>query len=331
MKHSSSINYVGIIIWLIIIGVILWLVHAQNNFVLTKYYIYGDSTLPKSFVGYKIVHISDICNSSLDIEKQVKKAEPDIIIVTGGYQDTAGNSTNTVKTINELAQIAPVYYIYNTSDNNTVLSGTSATDITDNVVKKSPNNKDATTFLKDNYNMEINSNNEDEVEYLNYVTEQLTETAGAELAIIGIGNYDYDNGVYDATDKLYSMLEDSEGDTTLLLIGNTNYLDNLTKTETDMAFFGGTFGATKVLDKYTKGIYGLNGTQLFVSGGIGNNGTVKRIFNFPEIQVITLSDGTITEKNPLEEFISKFYTNVGTIFDNDGGFHRYTYRYGSTN
>ena len=53
---------------------------------------------------------------------------------------------------------------------------------------------------------------------------------------------------------------------------------------------------------------------------------IRRIFNFPEIQCITLSDGTIANKNPLEKFIAMFWDDVGTVFDNDGGFKVHTFK-----
>ena len=65
-----------------------------------------------------------------------------------------------------------------------------------------------------------------------------------------------------------------------------------------------------------------------LSGGIGNFDKT-RFLNMPEVVLITLSDGTIVEQNPLEKFIGQFINNVPTKFDNDEGFKRYVKEYNS--
>ena len=83
-----------------------------------------------------------------------------------------------------------------------------------------------------------------------------------------------------------------------------------------------TFEKSNEYNDYKKGFYGNKGATIVVSGGVGNLGDI-RIFNLPEIQVLVLSDGTIKQNNPLENFIDMFVKDVGTIYDNDGGFKEY--------
>jgi predicted MPP superfamily phosphohydrolase len=322
---------ITIMMWVVPILIVAWLLWAQNNLLITKNFIYGDTNLPKSFVGYKIVHIADICNSSIDIASQVKKADPDIIVLSGGYQDKNGGTSNTISTVNKLTQIAPVYYIYSTNDTTQCLSNTAATNITNIEIKLNAPSNSVQTFIENAYGKDIikkaNKGDEESLQYMEYVAEMLNETAGAQIAIMGLDTYVYENGSVSAVNKLYELESETEGLRRFLLLGNFNYLETLSNTNVNTIFFGGTYGTNNISDKYSKGTYGLNGAQLFVSGGVGTNGTIKRIFNFPEIQCITLSDGTITENNPLENFIALFYNDVGTIFDNDGGFKNYTYSY----
>ena len=117
-------------------------------------------------------------------------------------------------------------------------------------------------------------------------------------------------------------------DISILLNGNINNIDSICETHVDMVLFGSTFGEDALSNGYKKGTYGNNGTQLFVSGGIGEHKKFIRLFNFPEVQIITLSDGTITNKNPLDKIMTKLIPDVGTIFDNDGGFNQYNFEYG---
>ena len=57
---------------------VITLIWSQTNFVLTEKYIYMNVELPESFVGYKIVHISDICNkNTYNLVSSVKSENPD--------------------------------------------------------------------------------------------------------------------------------------------------------------------------------------------------------------------------------------------------------------
>lgn len=332
-RHTAKTDKLTqIIMWAIPIAMILWLLWAQNNLLVTKTFIYGDSDLPKAFVGYHVVHISDLCNTSIDVVSKVSKLKPDIIVISGGYFDSNGNSNNSVSTVSRLCQIAPVYYITNSSDKSDPLSSTQAVNITGSTVEIHPIQKDVSTFITDNYGSDIinKANNGDEKasEYIKYVSEALTETASRKINIIGIRNYDSEDGAEQAVNDMYSLLDSiDKTDLNFALLGNLQYLDKISKSNLDTIFLGGTFGTDRISDEYKKGTKGMNGTQLFISGGVGNDGTVSRIFNFPEIQYITLSDGTIHDENPLENFISLFYNDVGTVFDNDGGFTDYVYEY----
>lgn len=333
-KHDKiSAKLFDLLIRIIPIALIVWFIWAQNNQLITKEYIYTAADLPKSFVGYNIVHISDICNSNINIEKAVKKAEPNIIVVSGGYSDSTGNSGATANVINRLSNIAPVYYIYNYEDAGNELSNTSANNLVDLSVELLPENKDVTTFIKDNYGEDIieqaNEGNEEAQAYIQYVTEALTETANQTITLAGLSNYNIDDGAYEAYLKTIELIGTDANKLSILLNGNVKNLDEICVSDTDMIFMGGTFGTNFISSEYKKGIYGNHGTQIFVSGGVGKHDGVFRVMNFPEIQCITLSDGTIRDINPLEKFIGKFLPDVGNIFENDGGFSQYTQYYGN--
>jgi predicted MPP superfamily phosphohydrolase len=332
--NSIKDKILRIVLWVVPIILLIVLIWSQNNLVITDNIVFKVEGLPKSFVGYKIVHVSDLCNSSLNIVDDVKKLEPDIIILSGGYCDSDGNADKTVKQVKELCKIADVYYVYNSSDKD-VLKDTKAINLTnENIVLETGKIK-TEDFIKEVYGNSIlkkaENGDKEAKEYVKYVEEALKESKDASINLIGVGNFYNKDGKWDSLDFLNSVLEQNESEYKICITGNLENLEELSKADIDMIFSSGTFGTNLISDEYTKGTYGVNGTQLFLTAGIGKHKDVVRIFNFPQIQCITLSDGTIKNKNTLEKFIGLFVSDVGTIFDNDEGFREYKYEYTNGN
>lgn len=335
-RHLVRTHFFDKIGWWIIrllpLIALLVFVWAQRNLIMTRQYIYTAQDLPKSFVGYKVMHISDIVNSDNDVIAVAKGEQPDIIVLTGGYCDDDGDCDKTLKDVNKLTEIAPVYYIYSTDDEQHVLDGTNATNITNVSLELSPKDLDESTFIRNNYGEEIikqyNKGDERAIQYVEYITEALSETKNSTVTLCGIDLYNGENDLYNAREKTFELIGTDPEKLTMMLNGNFGLVEEICRyTNTDMMFIGGTFGTNRLSDKYTKGLYGNRGTEIFVSGGIGERAGYTRFLNLPEIQVITLSDGTLTDNNPLENFIAKVLPDVGTVFDNDGGFQSYIYKY----
>jgi len=319
----------AILIWVVrilVVAAIIFLVWAQNNLVIPRTYIYATQDLPKSFVGYKIVHISDICNTPHNLISAVQKEKPDVIIISGGFENEAGAYNNSVNAVIELCKIAPVYYIYNTNDSADCLAGTGAINVTDQKVGLSPNQLDLQTFIENNYGNKIidkaKSGDEKAVEYIEYLKEELENTSNSQIYICGIGNYVDEEDPSNFIANVYKVIGPDATELDLILNGNLHHTNAICRTDVDIQFVGGTFGKTSEFD-YKKGLYGQKGATVAVSGGVGNLGDT-RVFNLPEFQVFILSDGTIKEDNPLEDFIDIFVKDVGTIYDNDGGFKEYS-------
>lgn len=307
---------------------LIWFIWAQNNLLLTREMVYTTTELPKSFVGYKLMHISDINNSSLNIVKHAKKAEPDIILLTGGYSSKSGNFKRTESIVNKLTNIAPVYYIYNGKDAGNELANTSAINLAGSSVEIDPKLKDLNTFITDNYGPDLlKDKSEDAKIYLEYVQNALNETANDTIRIAGISKADTDLESYLVKSKTLELIGDEPSKTTMMLTGGIANLNVMADTHLDISLFGGTYGTNKISDTYKKGIYALKNTQLFVSGGVGKGDGVLRILNFPEVQLIVLSDGTIENDTPLEKFIGKFFKDPGHIFENDAGLQEYKHTY----
>lgn len=336
LNRSGDLNkLLTVLVWTILVLGIAFLVWSQNHLLTVYDTVYKVGDLPKSLVGYKIVHISDMNNSTVQVVGKVNKLKPDVIILSGGYKDANGKSENTIEQIKKLTEIAPVYYVYNDEDGkDDILASTGATNITDSSVILEPKKKDVNEFIKDNYGDKIidkaNNGDKDAKEYVEYVTKALEETNGAKIRLTGLNTYSYENGKYDALNVLNKMTESGTYDYEMVVTGNAKISPEISKARINAIFSGGSYGTNYISETYKKGSYGMNDTQFFLSGGVGTHEGVTRIFNFPEIQCITLSDGTIYDKNPLEEFIEIFFKDVGTIYDNDGGFEEHRYEYTTT-
>lgn len=330
LENKNIPAKISILAWRIVpIVIILAAIWAQSNLIVAKQFVYK-TNIPKSFVGYKIVNVSDIHNSSLNVASIVKKQNPDIIIVSGGFTDDKGNTNHSAKTLEKLARIAPTYYVYNMNDVQRVdFSSTGAIYLDESVVELANNNSNisAEQFIEKYYGTKIldlaRSGDEDAISYVHYVGDELTRTTNMPIALIGDNILRDEETGTQSVDKINNLLN-NQYEYSILALGDVRKIFDTTNSQVDLILSGGTYGSSAHLGSpiYTKGYFGLNGAGLFICGGISNSSDIRRLANLPEVQVITLSDGTISNMNTLEKFLANFYTDVDTIFDNDGGFKK---------
>jgi len=347
-KIGSKDKVIKAIIRIALLLVLLFVVWAQNNMLTVGHITYKVNDLPKSLTGFKIVHLSDMSNSHIDVVSDVAKLSPDVIILSGGYCDGTGDYYNTKLQVQQLANIAPTYYIYNYEDEQLTnyddfLADTGAVNITDSYVNIPPRELSASDFIRYNYgdgiankiNSAVNKQSsgseltEEEIKLVNYyvyVRQALEDTSATSFRLIGL-DAEYENDGKDAFSIVTDILKEGAVGYDAAVLGDPTMANEVSTTQIDAIFSGGTYGTNYLSDKYKKGTYGLTSTQLFISGGIGLHDEITRVagiktrfFNFPEIQCITLSDGTLFNKNPLEKVLDSIIPNMGTIYDNDGGF-----------
>ena len=104
MKKRTRIIICIAVICILLLCQIYW---ANFQLELSSYTVTVD-TLPKSFDGFKIAHVSDV--HDLELEKLLEllqDAQPDIIAITGDLTD-GGNILDHVE---QLLEIAPCYYV----------------------------------------------------------------------------------------------------------------------------------------------------------------------------------------------------------------------------
>jgi predicted MPP superfamily phosphohydrolase len=102
-----------IIISVLVVVATAWVLWGNLTVGLTKVTIQEES-LPMAFHGLKIAHVSDLHNSHLwkQAIKQLQKAQPDIICITGDLVDSSRTNLDTALAFAaEAVKIAPCYYV----------------------------------------------------------------------------------------------------------------------------------------------------------------------------------------------------------------------------
>lgn len=106
MKKRTRIIICIAVICILLLCQIYW---ANFQLELNSYTVTID-TLPKSFDGFKIAHVSDV--HDLELEKLLEllqDAQPDIIAITGDLTDSCSDSI--LRYVGQLLEIAPCYYV----------------------------------------------------------------------------------------------------------------------------------------------------------------------------------------------------------------------------
>lgn len=329
----EKIMRVIMLIAIVILAIIF--VYAQNNIVINSNYIYESDRIPKTFTGYKVVQISDLCNDTNMVYNRVSKQDPNLVIITGNLSDANGKYDDSVKLVSKLASKYNTVYVLgeldepNKSSIQTSLDNSGAICIEDKTFDiEAPNityDEFISKYIEKKFIRKSEQGDELAQEYLNYTAQALTEDADKVIAISGLSLM---NDSTNFIDNAYSVVNLDRSIFQILAINQGEYFSELSNVDVDIIMAGNTFGKDIDNKGYKRGLYNLNGTTLFLSGGIGDNPDgSKRILNFPQIITVTLSDGTINNDNPLEKLLGYFISDVSTRFENDGGFSEYRYNY----
>ena len=324
-----------IVALIIFVVLLVAAVLAQNYLVIKSSYIFESDKIPKTFVGYKIVQISDLRNDKIgQVERIISKAKPNIVIFTGNYVDNNGNYNNSVNLISRIAEKYNTVYVFGEMDKEyesnieNALNNTNAINIQNvcyNINAPDIKYEDyIKRYIEKKYIKEADEDPEGQAAlYLQYTKESLEEDADAVIKLSGASIME---GNIDFKEHMYKFVSLDKEVFQLLVMNQGQLFKGVSEVDIDVVLAGNTFGMEQ--NGYKRGRYSLNNTTMFLSGGIGNNKENSfRIFNMPNIVEITLSDGTITDRNPLERLLDNLIADVGTRFDGDGGFKEYTYEY----
>ena len=273
--------------WLyILLGLVLLtcFFYFQNNSIVTTEYNFSSDKVPQNFNGYKIVQLSDLHSKSFgnnqsDLVKKVKKVNPDLIVFTGDLIDSDRYDEKISLTLMEkLVQIAPVYYV---TGNHEWWSG-KFNSLEDKL-------KDTGVQVMRNTVEEIIIGN-DKIQMIGIddpakVNESYVERAIAEEDITN-SIKGFEEGVdfkilLSHRPELFSLYSQYEFD--VVFSGHAH------GGQVRIPFIGGLVAPNQGLfPEYSSGMHDVDNTTMIVNRGLGNSIIPLRVFNRPEIVVVTL-------------------------------------------
>lgn len=274
---------------LIVIVVIIVCLFAffrwQNNSITINEIVLKNDKVPETFNGYRILQISDLHNKEFGnkqnkILAKIKKSNPDMIVITGDLIDS--NNTNidvAMDLINGAIDIAPIFYV---SGNHEAWSNSYN-------ALKSNLEKIGVTVL-DNQKIEVFKEN-NSIDMIG-----LSDTSFIEQDLLKAS----DNV---ETKNLLNTLVEKNSDFKILLSHRPELFDIYSSSDVDLVFSGHAHGGQFRLPfiggliapdqgffpKLTEGVHTNNTTSMVISRGLGNSIIPIRIFNRPELIVVTLS------------------------------------------
>lgn len=274
--------------WMILIFIILItmiFIVWQNNDIVTTQIDYSSSELPQDFNGYKIVHISDLHNKNFGNDQsrllnKIKKTSPDIIVITGDLIDRRKYDLETAMVfIKGAVEIAPVYFV---SGNHEAWSGEY-----ENIKSNLTN---AGVEVIDDRKVEITKG------------DSSIEMLGLSDPAFLTNSHRHGMNSSRLEDDLEKLSEDTVFQ--ILLSHRPELFDIYAKQKVDIIFSGHAHGGQFRLPfsgglfapgqgffpEYTSGIHMKEKSALVVSRGLGNSMMPIRIFNRPEIVVVTLEN-----------------------------------------
>lgn len=265
---------------IVVIGWIAW----GNTAVEINEYEIRSEKVPDAFCGFRIAQISDFHNVEIgnDNEKLLKllaEAKPDIIVITGDSIDSYHMDVEvSLQFMEKIVSIAPCYYV--TGNHEARLSKEVYLDFEEKI---------------EGYGVEVLHN---EAVFI--------ERNGAYISLGGIDDASFAskyNGVQysDLSNQIKALF--SEDGFQILLSHRPESFSTYVEAEVDLVFSGHAHGGQfrlpfvggmiapnqGLFPEYDAGLFSEDGTNMFVSRGIGNSLCPIRFNNRPEIVVIELN------------------------------------------
>lgn len=279
-RNIINIKSLGIII--IILIIILAFFYFQNNWISKTRFKINSQRLPKKFDGFKIVHISDLHNKSFGknqryLINEIKKENPDIIVITGDLIDSRRyNEYIAMKFVEEAIKVAPVYYV---TGNHEIRSG----------MFESLEEKLIDAGVK------VLRNNWEKV-----------EANSQSIIIVGVDD-PYTGIKYREPVVIQEYLNNAtkgldENSFKILLSHRPEKIKAYAEFKFDLVFSGHAHGGQfrfpflggfvvpnqGFFPKYTSGQHKVDDTIMIISRGLGNSLVPQRVFNRPEIIITEL-------------------------------------------
>jgi len=262
---------------IVLAGMSVVFLYWQNNDILTTRIDYENKKIPTAFNGFVIVQISDLHNMRFGKDqnvllKQIRDTNPDLIAVTGDVIDNIRTDfAVAMEFLRGAVQIAPVYYV--------------------------PGNHEARIS---NYDELVRLMRDAGVNILENKQIRL-EREGTSIELTGI----IDPFFQAAEDSLESLDFSDPSVFRILLSHRPELIKLYASNKIDLVLTGHAHGGQiripylmagliapnqGFFPKYTSGLYIASETTEIVSRGLGNSTFPFRVFNRPEIVVVTLKN-----------------------------------------
>lgn len=258
-------------------AIFLLLLDSNLRLTTTEYTV-SSERLPDEFNGYKIVQLSDLHTmefgkSNHRLVNKVTALEPDLIALTGDFIEDAKDITIVSELVEQLSEIAPVYY---TSGNHDWAS-------------KSIN--DLRTAIQESGGTYLNN------------THVLLEQNGEAIILAGVEDR---SGPSDMAtpDEICETLDTAYSDSFIMLMAHRNDFPTVyPDLSCDLIFSGHGHGGVirlpivggligtdlKLFPTYDAGVFPCGRYSMVVSRGLGGAPWYPRLLNNPEIVVVTLT------------------------------------------
>ncbi len=256
--------------------------------IVSTYYYPKFSRLPASFDGFTVAHVSDLHNADFKglLEKKVAEIKPDISVITGDIIHVDGDFAHSFSAVKELAKISPTYYV-------------------------SGNHESVLTCFK-SFSEKMRSVG---VKILDNETETLRRGDDG-IVLIGMSDPTFftapQGGVKkDAfKQKLDEILSGIPDETFRMVLSHRPELHEFyVSRNIDLTFTGHAHGGQVrcpligalyapnqgLFPRYTDGMKSIGERYTVISRGLGKSNPVPRIFNPPELAVVTLRSAKASE------------------------------------
>lgn len=270
---------------LITIGILIgvkWVYDTNVNLSFTRYSL-SFKTLPESFQGFKIAHISDFHNSNNHNIKDLmirglNREQPNIIVITGDLIDSRKTDFETaLSLIKELIKIAPCYYVTGNHESRI--------------------NEASFHFFEDELKEMGVVVLRDQKAFISQ-DDRYIEIIGIDDPYFQVTQNDHTKMI--STEKINQLASDDEF--SILLSHRPEYYELYKNTNVNLVlsghahggqfrlpYVGGLFAPNQgVFPKYDGGVFQENEFAMVVSRGVGNSLFPIRLNNQPEVIIIEL-------------------------------------------
>ena len=263
----------------------IWCSYHENHTLYCESILYQNKKVPNAFHGCRILHISDLHNTSFGhyqkkLLKEIQFAHADIIVITGDLIDGARSKETNLRPmkalIQEIVRMAPVYYVPGNHEANSPIYLTLVAYLRKQGVK-----------ILDN-----------RIAYLSKDDDT--------MAIVGVKDpYFYEDSSSQFARTLVELRKAVKDDFTILLSHRPEYFPWYEACGYHLIFSGHAHGGQIGIGHrqglfsphqgwkptYCDGLYHGKDSVLVVSRGLGNSKFPLRIHNHPHLITVVLSHG----------------------------------------